>query len=133
MIIIRNKFIPFPGFKALNFMGILFVRGSAKITDRTLNHERIHSRQIIEVIALSLFPLTIYLHFGGKWFIGALFSLFSYYIWYVIEWVIHLMMGKGKHEAYRSISFENEAYSNDADLNYLKKRKLFNFLDYIKL
>lgn len=133
MIIIRNKFIPFPGFKALNFMGILFVRGNAKITDRTLNHESIHSRQIIEVIALSLFPLTIYLHFGGKWFIGALFSLFSYYIWYVIEWVIHLMMGKGKHEAYRSICFENEAYSNDTNFEYLKNRSLFNFFDYIKL
>ena len=133
MIIIRNKFIPFPGFKALNFMGILFVRGNAKITDRTLNHERIHSRQIIEVIALSLFPLTIYLHFGGKWFIGALFSLFSYYIWYVIEWVINLMMGKGKHEAYRTICFENEAYSNDTNFEYLKNRSLFNFFDYIKL
>lgn len=133
MIIIRNKFIPFPGFKALNFMGVLFVRGNAKITDRTLNHERIHSRQIIEVIALSLFPLTIYLHFGGKWFIGALFSLFSYYIWYVIEWIVHLMMGKGKHEAYRSICFENEAYSNDTNFEYLKNRSLFNFFDYIKL
>mgnify|MGYP000944867813 FL=1 len=133
MIIIRNKFIPFPGFKALNFLGILFVRGNAKITERTLYHERIHSRQIIEVIALSMLPLSVYLHFGGKWFIGALFSLFSYYIWYVIEWVIHLMMGKGKHEAYRSICFENEAYSNDTNFEYLKNRNLFNFFDYIKL
>lgn len=133
MIIIRNKFIPFPGFKALNFLGILFVRGNAKITDRTLNYERIHSRQIVEVIALSFLPLSFYLHFGGKWLFGALLSLFSYYIWYVIEWVVHLMMGKGKHEAYRSICFENEAYSNDTNFEYLKNRSLFNFFDYIKL
>ena len=133
MIIIRNKFIPFPGFRAMNFLGLLFVKKNTKLTKKNMNHERIHSRQIIEVIALSLFPLTIYLHFGGKWFIGALFSLFSYYIWYVIEWVVHLMMGKGKHEAYRSICFENEAYSNDTNFEYLKNRSLFNFFDYIKL
>lgn len=32
----------------------------------------------------------------------------------------------GKVRAYRSISFEQEAYGNEDDLNYLENRKKFN-------
>jgi len=45
-----------------------------------------------------------------------------FYIWYLIE-----LYTKG----YMNISFEKEAYSNENDLNYLKKRKLFNFRRYL--
>lgn len=30
------------------------------------------------------------------------------------------------------ISFEKEAYANDADLTYLKKRRIFAFIKYMK-
>ena len=33
MKIIRNKIIPFKGFKAINLFGILFVRGDSKINE----------------------------------------------------------------------------------------------------
>ena len=104
MKIIRNKYIPFKGFRAINLFGILFVRGNARIDDITLNHEKIHTAQIKELL-------------------GVIF-----YIWYLIEWFIRLPFGN----AYRNISFEREAYDNQYDLNYLKNRKRFDFVRYIK-
>jgi hypothetical protein len=103
MKIIRNNIIPFPGYKAMNLFGVLFVRGNARIDDITLNHEKIHTAQIKEMLYV------------------------FFYIWYAIEWLIRLPKGN----AYRSISFEREAYENDSDINYLKNRKRYAFLKYI--
>lgn len=105
MKIIRNKYIPFQGYKAINLFGILFVRGNVRIDDITLNHEKIHTAQIKEL-----------------WYI-------FFYIWYIIEWLIRLPKGN----AYRNISFEREAYTNQDDLNYLKNRKRFDFAKYLKI
>jgi len=44
-----------------------------------------------------------------------------------MEWFVRLFM---KGNAYRNISFEKEAYSNDDNLEYLKQRKIFNFIKY---
>jgi hypothetical protein len=104
MKIIRNNIIPFTGYKAMNLFGVLFVRGNARIDDITLNHEKIHTAQIKEML---------YIFFC---------------LWYVIEWLIRLPKGN----AYRNISFEREAYDNQYDLNYLKSRKRFDFAKYIK-
>lgn len=53
MIIIQNKWInkiiPFPSFRACNLWGILFVRGEKPLTETIINHEKIHTAQIIEV------------------------------------------------------------------------------------
>jgi len=46
-----------------------------------------------------------------------------FYIWYLIEYY---------RKGYMNICFEKEAYANEKDLTYLKKRKLFNFLKYTK-
>jgi hypothetical protein len=34
-------------------------------------------------------------------------------------------------KGYHNISFEREAYTNDHDLNYLKKRRIFAFRRYL--
>ena len=52
----------------------------------------------------------------------------EFYLWYFIEWLIRLFM---KGDAYRNISFEREAYSNQDNTEYLKTRKLYSFLKYI--
>ena len=39
---------------------------------------------------------------------------------------------KDKKKAYMNISFEKEAYTNENDLNYLEKRKSWNFFNFIK-
>ena len=105
MKIIRNNIIPFPGYKAMNLFGVLFVRGNARIDNTTLNHEKIHTAQIKEMLYV------------------------FFYLWYIIEWLIRLFM---KGDAYRNISFEKEAYNNENDLNYLHSRKRFGFAKYIK-
>ena len=46
-----------------------------------------------------------------------------FYIWYLIA-----MFRKG----YYGISFEKEAHTNDTDLTYLKRRKPYSFLKYLK-
>lgn len=104
MRIIYNNIIPFKGFLAINICGLLFVRKGCKVTDRTINHEEIHSHQMKEMCYI------------------------FFYIWYLIEWLVRLFL---PGNAYRQISFEQEAYSNEWDPNYLVNRKHFNWLKYL--
>jgi len=46
-----------------------------------------------------------------------------FYIWYLIAFI---------RKGYMGISFEKEAYANENDLTYLKKRSIFAFRKYIK-
>lgn len=46
-----------------------------------------------------------------------------FYIWYLIEFYT---------KGYYNVSFEREAYENDCNLDYLKSRKMFNFVKYLK-
>lgn len=103
MKIIRNNIIPFKGYKAMNLFGILFVREDAKLTDVDINHEAIHSAQFKELLWIFYYPI------------------------YLIEWLIRVLFSKDAftHKAYRNISFEQEAYKNEDNLDYLKTRKLF--------
>lgn len=48
--------------------------------------------------------------------------IIPFYIWYLIEYF---------SRGYYNVSFEKEAFENEADLNYLKNRKLFNFIKYL--
>ena len=102
MKIIRNNILPFKGFSAMNLFGILFVRKNARLSEKTLNHERIHTAQWKEL-----------------WYVG-------FALWYIAEWLIRLPKGN----AYRNISFEREAYANDDNFTYLETRKRFAFMKY---
>lgn len=106
MKIIYNNMIPFRGFIATNLFGILFVRKKykGKINARILNHESIHTRQMKELLYV------------------------FFYILYVAEWVIRLFM---PGNAYRNLSFEREAYTNEDRDNYLQSRKRFAFTRFI--
>jgi hypothetical protein len=73
-----------------------------------INHERIHIRQQIELLII------------------------PFYLWYGLEFLIHFVRLKDKRKAYRAISFEKEAYGKESDLNYLKKRRFWNFLAFFK-
>lgn len=98
MKIIYNNVIPFKGFVAINLFGVLFVRKGYCISDKTLNHEKIHTAQMKELLYM------------------------FFYLIYIIEWVVRLVMNRN---AYRNISFEQEAYNNDCNYSYLESRKLF--------
>lgn len=109
MKIIYNKYLPVKGFTAINICGVVFARNEYKpVIERTKRHEAIHTRQIIELLVV------------------------FFYLWYGIKWIVRLIQYRSKKEAYRNISFEREAYSNDQDETYLKKRKRYMFVRYLK-
>ena len=104
MKIIRNKYIPFKGFRAINIFGVIYARRDTFISDKTIRHEQIHTAQMKEMLYV------------------------FFYIWYLIEWVVRLFM---KGNAYRNISFEREAYKHQNELDYDKLRNRFAWLKYI--
>ncbi|NDW19055.1 hypothetical protein D0T53_09035 [Dysgonomonas sp. 216] len=109
MKVIYNKYIPPGNFTAINIFGIIFARKEYRdLSAHILNHEKIHTYQIFELLGV------------------------FFYILYFAEWLVRLFQYKNKIEAYRNISFEREAYANDKDPNYLKRRKLFSFVHYYK-
>ena len=99
MKIVYNNWIPFSGFKAINLFGVLFVRNGKILSEKDINHERIHTAQMKEML-----------------YIG-------FYVWYLVEWTIKLFVYGC--DAYRNISFEREAYDNDDYLDYLNARDAF--------
>jgi hypothetical protein len=105
MKIIENSIIPPKGFAAINLFGVLFVRKGVTVTARMVRHEAIHTRQMQELLFV------------------------PFYVFYVLEWLIkRCFYGK---RAYRNVSFEREAYSNDKDRFYLLVRRHYAFLKYL--
>ena len=72
-----------------------------------LNHERIHLRQQSELLVL------------------------PFYLFYILEWLIRCCIYWDAYEAYQRLSFEQEAYRHEKDLEYLSQRRAFSFLKYI--
>lgn len=67
-----------------------------------MNHEKIHLQQQKELFVL------------------------GFYILYSLEYFIRRLQYRSHLLAYLNISFEREAFENQNDLNYLKKRKRFS-------
>lgn len=107
MKVVRNRFIPFKGYQGINLFGVLFVREDEEVSDVLINHEKIHTEQMKEMYYI------------------------FFYVWYAIEFLVHLAKTRNTDKAYRSISFEREAYDNERYLSYLNMRKKFCWLDYI--
>lgn len=109
MKIVINKIIPFKGFKCMALWPFIFLRKEkvARFTTTDATHEKIHGRQQLEML-LALF-----------------------FVWYAVEWLIRLVLYWDSKEAYRNISFEQEAYEFEGDVEYIKKRTLFYWLKYL--
>ena len=106
MKVILNNIIPFGRYAAINLFGVMFAK--VKPNERTIRHESIHTKQMKELLYV------------------------PFYLWYVIEWFIKLFPNKfNSHNAYRSISFEREAYENEGYLDYLNVRKKYSWLKYL--
>ena len=105
MKVVHNNLIPFKGYKAINLFGIVFARKGAVLTGKDLNHEAIHTSQMKEMLYL------------------------FFYVWYVVEWIVRLF---GSGNAYRNISFEQEAYANDDNPKYLSSREHYCWTKYLK-
>lgn len=131
MRIIKNKFIPFGRYKSINLFGIVFTKRD--LDDVSVNHEGIHSMQMFEMAAATLLLAGITSLFIKVSFLWILPAICFFYLWYGIEYIIVRFFHKKQHDAYRDVSFEEEAYAHEKDLDYLKHRKLFSWIKYLKI
>ena len=114
MKIVRSKWIPFKGFWAINLFGVIFVRkdlperylSDPLWLDTIVRHERIHTRQMVELLVI------------------------PFYLLYIVEWLARLAICRDADSAYRSISFEQEAYAHQDNPEYLQQRRPYAFLNY---
>lgn len=68
---------------------------------------------------------------GCRWW--SLMAIPLFFWCYGLEWLLGMICFRDSRKAYRNISFEQEAYSNELDDDYLKSRKPFAWIQYIRL
>ncbi|WP_028121862.1 hypothetical protein [Epilithonimonas tenax] len=108
MIIVCQRLLKNTKISGITLFPFIFLKKKEYRQNKVLiNHERIHLRQQLELLVI------------------------PFYIWYLSEYYINYLKYKNSDLAYRNISFEREAYENDQNLNYLKKRKIWNFAAYL--
>ncbi|MBS7252417.1 hypothetical protein [Flavobacterium branchiicola] len=108
MFLIVAKYLIPKGYRGMAvFPFVVMKYGFDKTNGTFVNHEKIHLRQQLELLVIPFFVL------------------------YFAEFLLRLIQYKNKDLAYRNISFEREAYANETNLNYLKNRSFFQFLQYL--
>lgn len=106
MIIISKYIIP-RGYVGITLFPFIFLkRKEFRLDKKLINHESIHLRQQTELLIL------------------------PFYFLYIVEFLVKLLIYKNWNTAYRAISFEREAYTNEQNLKFLKKRPFWNFMRY---
>ncbi|SEI49404.1 hypothetical protein SAMN04488018_101163 [Myroides marinus] len=104
MIVICKNLVP-KGYQGVTLFPFIILRSvEDKNNAYLINHERIHLRQQLELLVV------------------------FFYIWYILEFIMHYIKSNDVKTAYRSIIFEREAYQYEHNLEYLKNRKYFSFL-----
>lgn len=96
-------------YSAMCIWPFVIVRKGIHVSEQSslLNHERIHARQQLEML------------------------LAGFFLWYGVEYLIRLICLRQHDKAYHRISFEQEAFANDQNMDYLKKRKPFSWMAYL--
>lgn len=107
MKIIENNILPPRGYKAITILNMIFVRHGVKLSDTDIRHESIHWAQEKELLIV------------------------GFYLLYVLEFLVRLLLMRNWHKAYRSISFEQEAYDKQYNMSYLAERKHYRWTKYL--
>lgn len=131
-LIFSNR-IPFKGYKAMAIFPFVFVRKEYKDSNGiniVINHENIHIQQQKEVSEIGILMTAVFAIFGCGWW--SLLALPLFYWWYLTEYFIRFVLyGFNHSEAYRNISFEQEAYTFQKNENYLKNRRYPEWLKFL--
>ena len=104
--VVKCKLIP-KGI-CLNLFGTFWTRDPSWIDKAVINHERIHTTQMRELLFV------------------------PFYILYVAEWLVRLVQYRNRDTAYRNISFEREAYAYGHSLDYLRRRRRYAWLRFLR-
>lgn len=107
MIIISKYLVP-KNYVGITIYPFIFLKNKQlKQNSIIVNHEKIHLKQQLELLWILFFT------------------------WYILEFLIKLIKYWNWHLAYKNISFEKEAYTNEIKTDYLKNRKAYSFLNYL--
>jgi len=107
MIFISKYIVP-KGFSGITLFPFIFlIDENLKYITTLIHHEKIHLQQQKELLMI------------------------FFYIFYGLEWFFKLIKYRNRYLAYKNLSFEKEAYQNEKNLNYLKTRKAWAFLNYL--
>lgn len=101
------KYIVPKRFSGITLYPFVFVRNKEDKTSVFINHEKIHFQQQAELL------------------------LVVFYLWYDIEFLCRYRKYRNVYQTYKNICFEKEACFYEAQLDYLKKRKMFSFLKFV--
>lgn len=106
---VYSKHFPKKGYVAISLFGIIFIRKESKWRFNKVveSHEKIHFAQQREMLFLPFF------------------------VWYGVEYIVRLIINKNHMKAYKSISFEKEAYTFQKISNYAECRTPFSWLQYV--
>lgn len=99
------KILPVAGMALFPF--ILLKDARLKTHKVLINHEKIHLKQQLELLVL------------------------PFYVLYISFYIVNLIRYRNHNMAYREICFEREAFGNEQDFTYLKKRKALGWMNYI--
>lgn len=127
---IKTKFFPPFSYSAIMLFMICFHK--IDLNEKQKLHELIHGKQYIETTIFSFIALILLNFIVSMNFSIIFLAFFMYYIIYLLEYLIKFIICKNQDLAYKSISFEQEAYYGSRDENYLKTRKHFAWFKYIK-
>lgn len=89
------------------FPFILVKSQSLKKDQSLLNHEQIHLKQQLELLVI------------------------PFYVLYLFNYLINLIRYPNHHQAYLNICFEREAFANEQDLGYLKRRRFYSWVRFL--
>lgn len=107
--ILISKYLVSKGFSGFAVFPFVFLKSNyLKFDGILINHEKIHLKQQLELLII------------------------PFYILYVFEFLFRLFQYKKWNTAYRNISFEREAYLNETNVHYLKRRPFWAFLKYLR-
>ena len=88
-------------------LGIFYRSEEVRDDQTTRNHELTHWEQQKEMLCL------------------------TFYLWYLVEYLIKLIRFMNHQKAYRGIGFEREAKKYERDSEYLSKRKPFHWIRFV--
>jgi hypothetical protein len=102
--------VPFMNINGMALFPFILVQSERLKHDKAvIDHERIHIRQQAELLIL------------------------PFYLLYLLNYLVNLIVYRNHDKAYMNIVFEREAYANEVDPAYLQQRKLYNWCGYWKV
>ncbi len=104
--IVHVPFLPSTGMALFPFILVKYLH--VKKDKQIIDHEKIHLRQQLELLIV------------------------PFYLLYLINYLINLAIYKNHHQAYLNIVFEREAYEKDGHTDYLKSRKIWAWVNFLK-